>query len=165
MKINRNLPQGQLEHYASLLGDEEINLPEELGSYHKVSFTGKHALKSPMEDSPESFKRFRKSLFKEYRNALELEEIGFNMVKMSGAYLVNDELPFLVMQARDFVGYDRLTESERKIFDKQFEDQRQLAERNGWVSDDFDKYKQFNCGFDRKRQEIVFYDFTDWRKI
>lgn len=162
MKINRNLPQGQLEHYANLL--EGGHLLEELGSYHKVSFTGEHALKSPMEDSPGAYKRFRKSLFKEYRNALELEKIGFNIVEVSGAYLVKGELPFLVMKAENLVGFGDLTFGERRIFNNQFKKQRDLAEKHGWVSDDFDKYKEFNCGFDRKKQKVVFLDAENWRR-
>lgn len=162
MKINRNLPQGQLEHYANLL--EGGHLLEELGSLHKVSFTGEHALKSPMEDSSEAYKKFRKSLFQEYRNALELEKIGFNIVEMSGAYLVKDRIPFLVMKTEDLVGFGDLTSGERRIFNSQFKKQRNLAEKHGWVSDDFDEHKEFNCGFDRKKQKVVFYDAEDWRK-
>jgi len=162
MKINRNLLQGQLEHYVRLL--EEGVLHEELGSFHKVSFTGEHALKSPMENSSETYKRFRKSLFQEYRNALELEKIGFNIVKMSGAYLVKDELPFLVMETENLVGFDDLTSDERRMFNNQFNGQRDLAEKHGWVSDDFDKYKEFNCGFDRKKQKVVFFDAENWRR-
>lgn len=162
MKINRNLKPGMLEHYADLL--EQGVLPEELGSYHKVSFTGEDAIKSPIYEDPATYERFRKSLFDEYNKAIELEEIGFNIVKMRGAYLVEREIPFLVMKTENLVGYYRLTKSERKIFDKQFDNQRNLAKSHGWVSDDFDNYKQFNCGFDRTKQRVVFIDAEDWRK-
>ncbi len=161
MKINRNLDEGQLEHYASLL-EMEI-LPVKIGSYHIVSFTGEHALKSPMEDNPETYKRFRKSLLKEFRMGIKLEEIGLNVPKVTGVYLVKGELPFLVMETRDLTNYIDLTNTEKRKFDEQYDEQMKLARKYNFVPEDVDK--EFNCGFDKKDGKVIFHDFEHWRRI
>lgn len=159
MKLNRNLNPGILEHYSALL--EEGKLREKLGSHHVISFTGEHVLKSPINNNPEEYDKFRKSLFKEFKMGIKLEEIGLNVPKVIGAYLEKKEIPFLVIETKDLTNYTDLTNAEQTEFDKQYDEQIQLAIKHNFTPDDI--CKTFNCGFDRKNQKITFYDFEHWR--
>ena len=160
MKLNRNLKHGMLEHYSTLL--EENHLPLKFGGNYMISFTGEHALKSPIDDSPKNFDKFRKALLHEYRISIEAEKINLNIPKVSAAYLQKGELPFIVMETRDLTKYDDLTTSEQKEFVRQYQEQLSLAMEHNLIPDDISR--KFNSAWDQINKVVVLFDFQHWRQ-
>ncbi|MDP3026198.1 MAG: hypothetical protein Q8N63_00695 [Nanoarchaeota archaeon] len=171
-KIIGNLDLELAKHYSRLL--EEGVLHEETGSNYSVAFAGEDAIKFPIGFNTERFDEYAQELVHQFNMGSRLSEIGFQGCKMHGVYLEKGEVPFLVME-RIFglIKPHELKTNERKIAKKQYNEQIELAKRNGFVPGDVyfagenpDPRKlshEANWGFQRKTGLVRFFDFADWR--
>lgn len=145
-----------IKHYRKLV-DDNVLLEVNEGSQGYTLSTGSEVIK--ILYNPE---KAAEILQNELAMSSCLRIAGVNFPRAYCRETTPNGTEILIMDMlSELTSYRELNAKERKKFDEGFDRAISLAEEHGLEPTDLDKYH--NCGFDRKTQEIVFYDGGSWR--